>query len=63
MKITEVNRFHTFEKVKDFFQIKDGMAYQLSENRTGFTLLPERDYTILRKLKLISGTSDYKAKS
>ncbi|WP_187765030.1 Eco57I restriction-modification methylase domain-containing protein [Glaesserella parasuis] len=63
VKITEVNRFHAFEKVKDFFQIKDGMAYQLSENRTGFTLLPERDYTILRKLKLISGTSDYKARS
>ena len=63
MKINEINRFHDFDKVKDFFELKEGMAYQLSENRTGFTMLPERDFSSLSKLKIISGQSDYKARS
>lgn len=63
IKITEINRYHSFQKISNFFDIKDGMAYQLDETRTGFTMVPDRDFEILEKFQIIIGECQYKARS
>lgn len=63
IKITDINRYHSFDKVKEFYENVEGMAFQLDETRTGFTMVPERDFETLEKLKLIIGECKYKARS
>lgn len=63
ISVKEINRYHTYEKVEQYFDIKEGMAYQLNSERTGFTMIPERDFDTLHLFRIISGKSDYKARS
>lgn len=62
-KITDINHFHNFDLVSKFFEKTDGMAYQLDKNRTGFTMIPERNFDILKDMHSIIGDFDYKARS
>lgn len=61
--IKNINLFHDYESVKVFFDKTLGMAYQLDTERTGFTMVPERNFEVLEKFKLIIGKCDYKARS
>lgn len=61
--ISKINYSSSFEQVRDRFDVVEGMAFQLSQDRTGFTMIPERNFEMLVKLKQISGESDYKARS
>lgn len=61
--IKDINLFHDNESVKEFFIQTFGIAYQLDIDRTGFTMIPERNFEVLEKFKLIIGTCDYKARS
>lgn len=63
VSVNEINQFHSFDSVSSYFNVTDGMAYQLDQDRTGFTMIPERNYDVLRQMKSIIGTCDYKARS
>ena len=65
ISMTEINQNRNFNEVKDFFKIKtnDGAAYQLDEDRTGFTILKGVDSTDVDKFRKIIGVCKYKARS
>ena len=61
--IKEINAHSYFSEIQDCFLQRKGVAYQLDENRTGFTMV---DQDILFRTELyekIIGACDYKARS
>jgi len=63
VSINEVNRCRRYRDAIPFFDIKNGMAYQLDKNRTGFTLLRYIDPLKVSKFRDIIGKCEYKARS
>lgn len=63
IKISDINRCSSFSDVASYFYKIEGMAYQLDKNRTGLTMIPERNTSILKEFIKIIGQCDYKARS
>ncbi len=61
--VVSLNWYNEYEQVKEYIDESEGMAYQLDEDRTGFTMVPERNFENLKNFKKIIGKSDYKARS
>ncbi len=61
--VKEINYKEKFSEVQQFFTASEGIAFQFDNDRTGFTLVPERNYERIPQLQLIIGESEYKARS
>lgn len=61
--IKKVNLLHSFDVAKHYFDISHGYAYQLTQERTGFTIIPNEDRQLLKNIQTIIGKCDYKARS
>ncbi len=63
VKIQDINRYNSFSSIRNYFKIGNGMAYQLDAERTGFTMILEENFDVLKNLKKIIGECEYKARS
>ncbi len=61
--IKKVNLLHSFDVAKRYFEVSRGYAYQLTQERTGFTIIPNEDRQLLKNIQTIIGKCDYKARS
>ncbi|MBI6078344.1 hypothetical protein [Clostridium perfringens] len=62
-KITDINRHRNFKDVEKCFEFKDGIATQVDDKRTGFSMVESIDYNKTDEFKNIIGVCDYKARS
>lgn len=61
--IKKINLLHSFDIAKRYFDVNQGYAYQLTQERTGFTIIPNEDKQLLKNIQTIIGKCDYKARS
>lgn len=61
-RIDLINKYHTYEEVSGYFNIEEGIAYQLDETRTGLTVF-EGTADDVSSFRNIIGDCDYKARS
>lgn len=63
INIKEINSKQSFHEVNDFFEKKHLKAFQMDENRTGYTTFTQETLPYKDNFDLIIGTCEYKARS
>ncbi|MCM1027321.1 MAG: SAM-dependent methyltransferase [Roseburia sp.] len=63
LDIRRINSYNSYREVEDCFAIGGGRAYQLDENRTGFTMVRDEEASRIELYGRIIGDFAYKARS
>lgn len=63
IEIKDINSHSRFKDIEELYNCKKGKAYQLDENRTGFTMIDSEDSFRIELYSKIIGESKYKARS
>ncbi|MBD5134618.1 MAG: hypothetical protein HDT39_01435 [Lachnospiraceae bacterium] len=63
IEVKQINSHSNFEEVKQYFNYKNGKAYQLDANRTGFTMIESESSFRTELYGKIIGQCEYKARS